>query len=639
MDDNKARPASFLREAAKQAPASPGVYLWKDAEGEILYVGKAISIKDRLASYFSGRKDAKTRLLVSKAETLEWILTATEYEALLLENNLIKRYTPRYNINLKDGKTYPSIRITNEGYPRIFRTRRIVDDGSRYFGPFPSADVIDCYMDLIRRLFPLRRCKRMRKRATPCMYYHIGRCSAPCAGKTNREDYLRQVERVAALLSGQSDQLAATLRIEMAAASTALQFEKAAAIRDSILALEAFKTDSGIVDFAQGDRDYLAWEADGSLVTFVVFQTREGKLVGRDLFRERHFGAAPEAAAEFLTAYYSQGRRPPPELFVKDDEGLELAADYLRRELDAVFELITPHEKRHEAALAMATHNAREDIVKRRREAGDVEAVEALRETLGLDGLPELIEGFDIAQLSGKHTVASLVSFRNGAPEKKNYRIFKIRSLEGAIDDFGAMREVAARHYTAMANGDAEIPDLVLIDGGQGQVNAAGAILDALGLDIPLVGLAKENEELWPRGCKTPIVLPKDSLALRLVVAVRDEAHRFATGMNQRLRGKTVGFPVLEAVKGVGPGKARKLMDSFGSLRAVAEAEPAYLAKSVGLKAETAEAVKAAAARAVEVGLEVEDGGTFGTAASGKRNTEPGASGRRAAKNGVNQPR
>jgi excinuclease ABC subunit C len=604
MDDNKARPASFLRETAKQAPQSPGVYLWKDAEGEILYVGKAVSVKDRLASYFSGRRDAKTRLLVSKAETLEWILTATEYEALLLENNLIKRHAPRYNINLKDGKTYPSIRITNEEFPRIFRTRRIVDDGSRYFGPFPSADVIDRYMDLIRRLFPLRRCKRMRRRTTPCMYYHIGRCSAPCAGKISREDYLAQVERVAALLSGQSDQLAATLRVDMEAAAAALQFEKAAAIRDSINALEAFKTDSGIVDFAQGDRDYLAWEVDGSLVTFVVFQTREGKLVGRDLFRERHFGAASEAAAEFLAAYYNPGRMPPPELFVRDDEGLELASAYLRRELGAVFDLRTPHEKRHEAALAMATHNAREDIVKRRREAGDVEAVEALREALGLDELPELIEGFDIAQLSGKHTVASLVSFRNGAPEKKNYRIFKIRSLDGAIDDFGAMREVAARHYSAVANGDAEIPDLVLIDGGQGQVNAAGAILDALGLALPVVGLAKENEELWPRGSKTPIVLPKDSLALRLVVAVRDEAHRFATGMNQRLRGKTVGFPVLEAVRGVGPGKARKLMDSFGSLQAVAEAEPAYLAKSIGLRAETAEAVKAAAARAVEVGLE-----------------------------------
>ena len=603
MDDNKARPASFLRETAKQAPQSPGVYLWKNAEGEILYVGKAISVRDRLASYFASRRDAKTRLLVSKASTLEWILTATEYEALLLENNLIKRHAPRYNINLKDGKTYPSIRITNEEFPRIFRTRRIVDDGSRYFGPFPSADIIDRYMDLIRRLFPLRRCKKMRKRATPCMYYHIGRCSAPCAGKISQEDYLVQVERVAALLSGQSDQLAASLRLEMETSAAALQFEKAAAIRDSINAIEAFKTDSGIVDFAQGDRDYLAWEADGSLVTFVVFQTREGKLVGRDLFRERHFGAAAEAAAEFLAAYYNPSRLPPPELFVKDDQGLELAADYLRRKLGASFELQTPNEKRHEAALAMATHNAREDITKRRREAGDVEAVEALREALGLEVLPELIEGFDIAQLSGKHTVASLVSFRNGAPEKKNYRIFKIRSLDGGIDDFGAMREVAARHYSAVANGDAEVPDLVLIDGGQGQVNAAGSILDALGLDIPVVGLAKENEELWPRGSKRSLVLPKDSLALRLVVAVRDEAHRFATGMNQRLRGKTVGFPVLEAVKGIGPGKARKLMDSLGSLRAVAEAEPAYLATSIGLRAETAEAVKAAAARALEAGL------------------------------------
>lgn len=604
MDENKARPLSGLRNSAKQAPEAPGVYLWKDALGTVIYVGKAKSLKARLASYFSGKRDIKTRHLVAKATTLEWILTETEYKALLLENNLIKEHAPRYNINLKDGKTYPSIRISNEDFPRVFRTRRIIDDGSRYFGPYPSADVIDRYLDLVRRLFPLRRCKTLRKRDTPCMYYHIGRCSAPCAGKTTKAEYAQQVERVATLLSGDTEALAAALKHDMEAASAALQFEKAAALRDTLRAIESFKADSGVVDFAYGDRDYVAWAFDGSLADFVVFQTRSGRLVGRDLYRERSFGSEAEAASEFLAVYYGPGRLPPPEVYIKNTAGLELISDFLRQELGAEFRLLVPNERRHEAALAMAEHNAREDLAKRRRESGDIEALESLRASLGLETLPELIEGFDIAQLSGKHTVASLVSFRNGASNKKGYRIYKIKSLEGAIDDFGAMREATARHYTRVANGEAETPDLVLIDGGRGQVNAAWEILDALGLDIPVVGLAKENEELWPHGAGEPVVLPRDSAGLRLVVAIRDEAHRFATGMNQRLRGKSLGFPVLEAVRGVGPVRARRIMEAFGSLGAVAEAEPAYIASQSGLDRNAAAAVKEAAARAAAAGLD-----------------------------------
>ncbi|MBP7263731.1 MAG: excinuclease ABC subunit UvrC [Spirochaetia bacterium] len=587
------------RDSARKAPANPGVYLWRDAQGTCIYVGKARSLKDRLASYFTGRRDAKTRHLVEKAASLEWIRTDDEYEALLLENNLIKRLGPRYNINLKDGKTYPSIRITNEEFPRVFRTRTIVDDGSRYFGPYPSADVIDRYLELIRRLFPLRRCARMRKRDTPCMYYHIGRCSAPCAGKISKEDYAEQVERVAALLSGNNDALTSAIRADMDKAAAALEFEKAASLRDTLSAIEAFKGDTVAQDFGSGDRDYLAWAADGSLVTFVVFQTRSGKLVGRDLFRERSYGTEAEAAAEFLAAYYTKDRLPPPELFAMDPAGLELAADYLKRTLGSDFALLAPSERRHLASMAMAAMNAREDLARRRREAGDLEALESLRAALSLDSLPELIHGFDIAQLSGKHTVASLVAFRNGAAEKKSYRIFKIRSLDGAIDDFGAMREAVARHFTHIANDEAEAPDLLLIDGGRGQVNAAKEVLDALGLDdLPVVGLAKENEELWPHGAKKPVVMDKDAPGLRLVVAVRDEAHRFATAMNQKLRGKAVGFAVLEGVKGVGPAKAKKLMDHFGSLGAVAEAEPAYLASTAGISAEAAAAIKDAAARA-----------------------------------------
>ncbi len=591
MDENKDKEFEQLRNTARMAPETPGVYLWKNADGTILYVGKAKSLKARLASYFSGKREVKTRHLVSHATHLEWIHTNSEYEALLLENNLIKRNSPKYNINLKDGKTYPSVRITNEEYPRVFRTRRIINDGSRYFGPYPSAEIIDRYLDLIRRLFPLRRCKSLRKRDTPCMYFHIGRCSAPCAGKTTKEQYAEQVERVAELLSGETEVLLASLDNDMNKASESLLFEQAANIRDAIKAIQAFQSDSGMEDFSEGDRDYLAWESDGSLITFVVFQARGGKLVGRDLFRERCYGTVIEAVDHFMIAYFTEKRLPAPSLFVKNSEGLELACEYLNRELGAATKLEMPLEKRHLAAMAMAQHNAKEDITKRRREIGDIEALEALRNALNLETIPELIEGFDIAQLSGKHTVASLVTFRNGAPDKKKYRIFKIKSLEGKIDDFGAMREASARHYTHVANGESETPDLVLIDGGVGQVNAVQAMLEALGLEIPIIGLAKENEELWPFGSKVPIVLEKNSAALRLVVAIRDEAHRFATGMNQKLRGKTVNFPILENIPGIGPARARAIMKTFGSLDAVAEAQPEYLAKILKLPVETAQAV------------------------------------------------
>jgi len=589
-----------MRNIAKSAPESPGVYIMRDSDGCIIYVGKARVLRNRLSSYFSGTKDIKTRHLVARVGAIEWILTGTEYEALLLENTLIKKHSPKYNINLKDGKTYPAIRITNEEFPRVFRTRRVINDGSRYFGPFPSVDIIDLYLDLVRRLFPLRRCKKLRKRDTPCMYFHIGRCAAPCAGKVSREDYAIQVERVAQLLGGESDGLIASLRDEMEAASAGLRFEKAAELRDSIAAIESFRSENRVVDFDATDRDYIAWEFDGTLVTFVAFQMRGGKLTGRDLFRERFFGTEEEAATGFLAAYYVPERLPPPMVYVRNAEGLDVTREYFVRALGSAARIEPPAEKRHEAAMAMAVHNAREDIGKRRREIGDLEALESLRVALDLPAVPERIEGFDIAQLSGKHTVASLVSFLNGVPDKRNYRIFKIRSLDGRIDDFGAVREVVARRYTRLMNEDAEMPDLILIDGGIGQVNAAKEILDALGADTPVVGLAKENEELWLPGAKEPIVLPKDSAGIRVLVAVRDETHRFATGMNQRLRSKAVSFPVLEAVSGVGPGRAKRLMESFGSLRAIAEAEPEYIAKTARLPAQVAEEVRKAAATAAD---------------------------------------
>lgn len=646
MDDTKAggkprdpRLARF-RALARQAPESPGVYIMRSSEGEIIYVGKAKILRNRLSSYFSGRKDIKTRLLVSRVESIEWILASSEYEALLLENTLIKQHNPRYNINLKDGKTYPSIRITNEDFPRVFRTRRIIRDGSLYFGPFPSVETVDVYLDLIKKLFPLRRCVIMRRRESPCMYYHIGRCSGPCAGRISKDAYAEYVDEIKKLLAGETEALLAELRAKMAEASAALHFEEAARLRDTVTAIELFAGRSSAVDFDPEARDYIAWAADGDLVCYVVFQMRDGKLSGRDLLLGKIYAEEGEALQGFLMSYYSAERLPPGRVFVmkapalpggavgasdeavgEADEGvgeaddrveaaevhvgeadervgaglasLDVVAQYFERELKSATVFTLPDAKLHEAAMNLAAHNAKEDLAKRRRELGDIPALEELRKELALTSLPTRIEGFDIAQLSGKHTVASLISFKNGVPDKKNYRYFKIRSLEGAIDDFGAVREAVARRYTRLINEGLDLPDLVLIDGGAGQVSAAKEILDALGVDSDLAGLAKQNEEIYLPGRSDPIILPKDSPALRVLVAVRDETHRFATGLNQKLRSSDLRFGVLEEIEGVGPARARRLMKLFSSIDAIALASVESLAKAGGMGTEVAKRVKA----------------------------------------------
>lgn len=596
LPEKPAAKSARFRALARQAPLEPGVYLMRDAEGTIIYVGKAKVLRNRLSSYFTGKKEAKTRHLVSRIEQIEWIIAGSEYEALLLENTLIKKHSPRYNINLKDGKTYPSVRVTAEEFPRVFRTRRIIRDGSLYYGPFPSAELIDTYLDLIKRLFPLRRCAVMRARESPCMYYHIGRCAGPCAGKISREDYAARVEEVKKLLAGETEALLAQLRGEMAGAAEALKFEEAARLRDAVQAIELFAGRSSAVDFDPEARDYVAWAADGELVDYVVFQMREGRLTGRDLYRSKLYASEEEALPGFLMSYYGPERLPPPRVFAMKAAELGLVAEYFERELGRRVEFALPAERRHEAAMNLAAQNAAEDLVKRRRETGDAAALEGLRSALGLGALPARIEGFDIAQLGGKHTVASLVSFRNGVPDKKGYRHFKIKSLEGAIDDFGAIREAVARRYTRLVNEGAELPDLILVDGGAGQVSAAKEILDGLGVDSDLAGLAKREEEIYLPGRPDPVLLPLDSPALRVLVAVRDETHRFATGLNQRLRAADLKFGILEAVEGVGAARARRLMRVFGSLELMAGAGAEAIAKAGGMGIEVAQRVKKALA-------------------------------------------
>ena len=686
-----------LHQYALSAPKTSGVYLWRDEKDIVIYVGKAKSLKNRLSSYFASRRDIKTRILVSRARRIEYIQTDNEYEALLLENNLIKKYKPRYNINLKDGKTYPVLKITNECYPRIYRTRRIQNDGARYFGPFPNVPAIDDFLSLVKRTYGLRQCKRLKKRE-PCLYFHIGRCSAPCADKISESDYRKDIDEIALLLEGDLKKPLAELTEKMKAAAAAREFEKAARIRDGMQAVRALRGQNTVEDMDPESRDYIGWAAEGALITFTVFKMRGGKVVGRDLYRTESLKDEAEVLPEFLIAYYTDPKQIPPHIFVCAGQEYELAEQWFADKLGInvtitaiPLERQMPHHeadtdavasvsgkiavpvaaektsvyaadtidtaevadttdlpdtadaataddmdlpdvpermvkvtgnaasggitslntariattamppailRRHKAALAMAHFNAKEDASRRIKELGDFPALEELQKILSLDRPPHRIEGFDIAHLHGKYTVASLISFKDGNPDKKNYRIFRLRTTDGIIDDYASMREAVARRYTRLLNEAAELPDLIMIDGGIGQVNAAKAVLDALELDIPLVGLAEKNEELYRPHINKPIVLPRRSAALRVLQRVRDETHRFANTRNNRLRSKEELHLQFEQLPHIGEKRAARLLRSFSSIEKLAAASPEAVVAAAGIAQVQAEEVIDAARKA-----------------------------------------
>ena len=631
-----------LHKIALTAPKTSGVYFWKDKTGTVIYVGKAKSLKNRLSSYFTPNKDIKTRILVSNAAALEYIQTETEYEALLLENTLIKKYSPKYNINLKDGKTYPVLKLTNELFPRLYRTRNIKNDGAKYFGPFPNVGAIDIFLDLIKRNYKLRQCKRLKKRKTPCLYFHIGRCRAPCCGKITSEEYNKEIQEICFLLEGDVEAAVRTLTEQMKEAAKRREFEKAARLRDGIQAVYSIRGQNIVQDMDPESRDYIAWAFEGAMVTFTVLRMRNGRLVGRDLYRANSLKDEKEILPEFLSAYYTDKRYVPPRIFIPySSAGNELAEFWLKTELganthitgiciendssgnenadySAQTEAASPTVSytkdsggngsdyaglpktdisHHRAALKMAQFNAKEDAARRLREQGDFAAVEDLQKRLNLPYPPHRIEGYDIAHLHGSFPAAALISFKDGNPDKKNYRIFRLKTTDGIIDDYASMKEVIARRYTRLVNEKAELPDLILIDGGIGQVNAAYGIISALQLTIPIVGLAEKNEEIYFPHNSVPQVLPRRSDALRLLQRIRDEAHRFSNTHNNKLRDAAALYLQFEALPHIGKKRAALLLKRFGSLQnlaaAVPEAISAVAKVSVEQAQEIAEKVKA----------------------------------------------
>ena len=583
------------REEVKKFPEMPGCYLMKDSNDTVIYVGKAKNLRRRVSSYFLPNRDMKTTCLVEKIDHIEYIITGNDYEALVLENNLIKKYTPHYNILLKDGKSYPMIRITNEEFPRVFSTRRIIRDGSRYYGPYPSVKSLNDYLDLVRKSFPLRFCSGpLSKRKDACLYYHMKRCSAPCIGKVSKEEYGKYISKVEDFLSGDDTSVIKELEKAMMKAASAYDYETAAEKRDLRRSLSDLQKNQMVEDHeSEESRDYVAIEMRSYLSTVSIMQFRSGCLIGKALYRSETFGDEDETLLSFLVQYYADGDNLPKEIYVSHQIDSDLIRKYFSSEFGGAVTISVPHDGKHYRILRLASENAVRDVEKRLKESDNTASLERLKEILSLDKLPRHIEGFDIAQLSGKYTVSSLIVFRDGNPSVKEYRHFSIKTLDGKIDDFESMREASMRRYSRLLSENAPLPDLVMIDGGKGQVNAVLGVFRALGIDkkIALVGLSKGREEIVLPEDGESILLPHSDEGLRTLIAVRDECHRFATSFNQRMRSKEASFSLLESIEGMGKKRSEKVMKKYGSVDAILSLSAEELSKGAGIPLPVAERI------------------------------------------------
>jgi excinuclease ABC subunit C len=612
-DSLEAQVASF--------PAKPGVYLFKDAKGRVLYVGKADLLRDRVRAYFGPSLEMRHVRMVERAERLEYVLTDSISEAYLLESNLIKQHHPRYNIRLKDDKSYPYVKVTlGEDFPRILRTRTLGDRSAHYFGPFANAKSVDQSLDLLQKLFPYRTCKlnivagedgrgktvppSALPGGRPCLLFHLKRCTAPCVGNTTRDEYRQTVDKSVLFLEGRYEALARDTKTEMHQASDALAFERAATLRDRLVAIERTLDRQEVHAYKGDDFDvHAAAVAEGDAVV-QVFRVRDGTITSRDHFSlEGSEGAlVPDVLASFLRQHYAVAAGLPPEIVVPvpipETEAFEAFATERR---GGPVRILVPQrgKKRHLAELA--ERNAQDALEQERvrwlADRGKTDtALRELADALGLEGPPRRIECYDVSHMQGTSVVSSMVVFEDGRPAKHAYRRFRAKIVD-RNDDFANMRETLRRRFQRSATDGAgwPVPDLVILDGGKGQLSAGQAALSDAGLlQIPIAALAKEREELFVPARPEPIVLPRTSQGLYLVQRIRDEAHRFAVTYHQKVRAKRAVRSVLDDVEGVGPTKKRALLRRFGSVRAMREAPLSDVAAVAGVGNALAERIKQA---------------------------------------------
>jgi len=613
-------PSEHLQGILANLPDKPGCYIMRDVKNRIIYVGKAINLRNRVRSYFHAQPewDVKTRQMVEQIVDIEWITVGSELEALILEMNLIKLNRPQYNIRLKDDKYYPYIKVRwGDPFPKLSVTRQLVKDGSRYFGPYTSVWAVHQTLDAIRRIFPYLTCDReiTGQDARPCLYYDIKLCTGPCIGAINQDDYRQMIDDLCQFLEGRSESILQRLKGEMDDASESMRYEKAAALRDQVQAIEKVVQRQKVFSADRVDSDVIAMAKADNEACVQVFFIRNGRLIGRDYFVLEGTEEKPdrEVLSQFIKQYYDEAVSVPPQVMLPSEiEEVNIIQQWLRTKRNGEkTEIIVPHEGLSQELVQMASDNAMDTLQSLRNQWHNdrhrqSESLAELQKALALSTPPNRIESYDISNTQGTAAVASMVVFEQGVPNKKHYRHFDIKTVEGP-DDFASMEEVLNRRFRRWQSShevDAPgkkpdpsfslLPDLVIVDGGKGQLSRAMKVLEQYNLTgkVPLAGLAKQNEELFLPGRSHSIMLPRRSQAFYLVQRIRDEAHRFAITAHRNKRSKLGLTSRLDSIPGIGPARRKALIIKFGSLEGILNAPVEELASLPGINAELAGKIK-----------------------------------------------
>ncbi len=601
--------SSLIKEQLKRLPTGPGVYLFKDTGGNILYVGKATNLQNRVRSYFgaTNKLSPKIQRMVARITDLDFLVTGSEQEALILELNLIKRHHPRFNVRLKDDKTFPYLKVeTGQDWPRIYVTRRLEQDGGRYFGPFTDARSVRQTLKVIKGIFPFRICsKRITGNERACLEYHLGRCLAPCIGAVSREEYAEIIREVILFLEGKQERVVKEMEQKMSEAADALQFEKAAFIRDQIQAIRKVIEGQRIATRVRGEQDVIAFAQDRDVAYVQVFFIRSNKLTGRESFvlqGTRH-EEPPQIMTGFIKQFYDSAPSLPPRLLLQHPvEDAAVIKEWLRDKRRGSIVLQVPQRGSKKELIDIVAENARQGLEQMKiRQLGTPRALETalkqIEQELGLEHPPLRMEAYDISNLQGYAAVGSMVVFEKGIAKPAHYRRFKIKTVSGA-NDYAMLQEVLKRRFkhakaeTSTPDTWASVPDLVLIDGGKGQLNAARSALNEAGNAAPLASIAKENEELFVPHRAKPIVLPHSSPGLQLLQRLRDEAHRFAISYHTRVRQRQTFASALDGIPGIGPKRKRSLLKQFGTVRAIRQASADELATTAGINLSQARRIK-----------------------------------------------
>ena len=597
-----------FQEQLKALPTKPGVYIFRDGEGKPLYVGKATSLRNRVRSYFGSPHTLVPKIskMVDTAQDLDFIVTDSEEEAIILECTLIKEHRPQFNVRLKDDKGYPYIKVSlNEEWPRVFSTRNFQDDGGRYFGPYSDAKAVKRTLKLLKRLF--RYCSPKGiitgRNSRPCFDFYIGQCVGACSGDIPQQEYRDIIDQVILFLEGKDEDIIRDLKRKMADASQALQYEKAASIRDQIQAVELVSKSQKVVSTTKDNKDVIAFARERNEACVQVFFIRSGKVVGKEQFilEGTQDEEQSQVMATFIEQFYSAAANIPPQVLLQTEpQDIEMVNSWLRNVRGGVVSLEVPQRGQKKKIVDMVAENAAQALEQMRAKwlsdtGRTAAALQELEKSLDLPKLPRRMECYDISNIGGTSAVGSMVVFEDGRPKISNYRRFQIKTVD-SIDDYAMMQEVLRRRFKRMGERDDStweaIPDLVLIDGGRGHLTAAQKVIQDMGINsITLASIAKENEEVFRPDKVKPIILPRDSQALYLIQRIRDEAHRFAISYHWKVRRKTISSSALD-VSGIGPKRKRALMRQFGSVKAIKEASVDELASVSGMTRVLAEKLK-----------------------------------------------